>query len=114
MSVPLANEFQSIVQSYLKDMQKEVVHKVLDGSKDPVDSKKWNKTLQDKTVSLYIKCFQTGGKAVVSEFKSIENYIHKDLNISFDIKDPAVQSKIQSKVSKITQVTQILSRELKI
>jgi len=104
MSEPLQANFKSMVQAYLKDMQKEVIQKVLDGNKDPVDIKKWNKTLQDKTVDLYVKCFNAGGKAVVQEFKSIENYIHKDIGMGFNIKDPAVQSKIQSKVSKITQV----------
>lgn len=104
MSEPLASDFQTIIQSYLKDMKKEVIQKVLDGSKDPVDIKKWNKDLQDKTVDLYVKCFNVGGKSVVQEFKSIENYIHKDIGMSFDIKDTAVKAKIQSKVSNITQV----------
>jgi len=104
MSEPLQAEFKGIIQIYLKNMKKEVIKKVMAGSKDPVDTKKWNKILQDKTIKLYIKCFNAAGKAVVSEFKCIENYIHKDLGVSFNIKDLAVQAKIKNKVSKITQV----------
>ena len=104
MSGPLQLDFNNTMKDYLKSMQKEVVQKILDGNKDPVDLKKWNKDLQNKTIDLYIKCFDTGGQNVVQEFKSIGNYIHKDLGMKFNIKDPKVKAKIQSKVSKITQV----------
>jgi len=113
MSTPLQADFGSIIKSYLGDMKKEVIKNVLDGSKDPVDLRIWNKQLQDKTVALYIKCFNTGGKAVVQEFKSIENYIHKDIGMSFDIKDPSVKAKIQNKVSKITQVNADTKQRIK-
>jgi len=104
MSAPLQAKFENIINNYLKDMKKEVLQKVSAGNKDPVDVKKWNKILQDKTLDAYIQCFAVGGKSVVQEFKNIGNYTHKDLGISFDIKDPAVKAKIQSKISKITQV----------
>ena len=106
MSQPLQDEFNSVIKDYLKDMQTDVVQKVLDGSKDPVDLIVWNKMLQEKTVDLYVKCFNAGGQAVVQEFKSIGNYVCKDLGIKFNIKDPKVQAKIKSKVSKITKVNQ--------
>jgi HK97 family phage portal protein len=113
MAEPLRNEFNGTMEDYFKTQQKDVVDKVLAGSKDPVDLPEWNKKLQEATVVLYTKCFNTGGQAVVQEFKSISNYIHKDLGISFDIKDPKVQAKIQSKVSKITEVNDTTKQSIK-
>ncbi len=104
MAAPLEKAFFNAFKSYLKDMQKEVVKNILDGSRDPVDLKKWNKVLQEKTVELYIKCFKAGGDAVVSEFKSIGHYARKDLNVGFDLKDPKVQQAIKNKVVKVTRV----------
>ncbi|QAA31237.1 phage portal protein [Clostridium manihotivorum] len=104
LAEPLQNEFNKIIKSYFNDMQKDVVSKILDGSKDPVDLKKWNKELQDKTIALYVKCFKAGGESVVNEFKDIGNYIHKDTGVSFNIKDPKVQQRIKNKVSNITKV----------
>lgn len=113
MSEPLQSEFNGIIKDFFKSQQKEVVQNILDGSKDPLDLKKANKDLINATSAIYVKCFQTGGKAVVNEFKSIGNYVHKDLGINFDIKDPAVQAKIQSKISKITQVNTDTKQKIK-
>jgi len=113
MSEPLQNDFNNTMKDYLKSMQKEVVQKILDGSKDPVDLKKWNKELQNKTIDLYIKCFNTGGQNVVQEFKGIGEYIHKDIGMKFNIKDPKVKVRIQSKVSKITQVNADTKQRIK-
>lgn len=113
MAAPLEKEFNSIITDYFKSMQKDVVNKVLNGSKDPVDLSKWNKVLQDKTVGLYVKCFKIGGQAIVQEFKSIGRAIHKDTGVDFDIKNPKVQAKIQSKVSKITKVNEDTKQRIK-
>lgn len=104
LAEPLKNEFNKVIANYFNDMQKDVVSKILDGSKEPVDIKKWNKELQDRVVGLYVKCFKVGGQSVVNEFKAISNYIHKDTGVQFDVKDPKVQAKIKNKVSKITEV----------
>lgn len=113
LASPLEKAFFNMIQSYFKDMQKDVVKKIEEGSKDPVNLKKWDDILQKKSADLYVKIFNTGGQAVVNEFKSIGNYIHKDLGVKFDIKDPKVQAKIQNKISKITKVNEDTKQRIK-
>lgn len=110
---PLEKEFNDTITSYLKDMQKDIVKEVENGSKDPVDLNKWNPILQKAVVSLYVDCFKTGGNAVVEEFKSIGNYIRKNVGVKFDVKNPNVQKKIQQKVSKITKVNEDTKQKIK-
>lgn len=100
LAEPLQKEFFNFMQQYLNKMKADVVKKVESGNKDPVDLEKWNKALQEKIIDLYINCFKTGGQAVVNEFKSIGNYVRKDLNVSFNFKDPKVKTKIADKVNK--------------
>lgn len=113
MAEPLTKEFKVIMQSYLKSMQKDIVNKVLEGNKDPVDLNKWNTELIDKITPLYVKTFKVGGGAVENEFKNISAYIHKDLQVIFDLKNPKVQKKIQDKVSKITGVNETTKQKVK-
>jgi HK97 family phage portal protein len=113
MAEPLTKEFKSVMQNYLKSMQKDIVSKVLEGNKDPVDLNKWNTELIDKITPLYVKVFKVGGGAVENEFKNIGAYIHKDLNVTFDLRNPKVQKKIQDKVSKITGVNETTKQHVK-
>lgn len=113
MAEPLEGDFFNAMDSYLKDMQADVAKNIEDGSKDPVDAKKWNKEIQSQTQALYEKCFKTGGKAVADEFKAIGNYIHKSTGVEFDYKDPGVQRAIQKKVSKITQINDDTKQRIK-
>lgn len=113
LAAPLEKAFFDIVREYMKEMQKEVAKKIEDGSRDPVDLKKWNKILREKAVDMYIRCFKAGGEAVVNEFKAIGNYIHKDVGVEFDLKDPGVQRAIQNKVIKIGRVNEETKQKVK-
>jgi len=113
MANPLISEFKAIITSYFKDMQQDIVKKVLEGSRDPVDLKKWNKTLQDNSIGMYVKCFKTGGDALVSEFKNISYSIKSDIGVSFNIKDPRVQEKIKTKLNNSTQINKDTKKRIR-
>gem|GEM_PF-1079726 len=113
LSKPLEDEFGDTITKYLHAIQDDVVKKIGNGSKDPVDLDVWGKTLQAVVEPLYIKIFKTGGNAVVNEFKSISNSINKDLGVSFNLKDPNVQKVIQNKVMKIKGVNQTTKDRVK-
>lgn len=113
LAEPLKAEFKSIIESYFQDMRKEIVKKIEAGSKDPVDLKKWNKILQDKTVEIYTKCFKTGGQSVVNEFKGISNIINKDVGVSFNIKDQRVKEKIRNKLNNSTTINDTTKNKIK-
>jgi HK97 family phage portal protein len=113
MAAPLEKAFFNVIKEYMKNMQKEVVKKIEGGSHDPVDLEKWNKVLSEKTIDLYIKCFKVGGEAVISEFKAIGNYIHKDIGVEFDLKSPEVQKAIQRKIIKAQSINADTRQKIK-
>lgn len=110
---PLVKEFSSTLHGYFDKQLKAVAEKASQGSKDPLNPKDWDAELKKILTPVYNKAFMTGGKAVVNEFKSIGNYIHKDTGIKFDFKHPVVQKKIQSKVNKIANVNETTRQRVK-
>lgn len=113
MAEPLQAEFQDVMKSYFNAMRQDVIKNINDGSHDPVDLKKWNKVLQEKIIPLYVKCFNTAGNTVVSEFKAMECYISKAIGVSFDIKDARVQQKIKNKVNAATSINEDTKHRIK-
>lgn len=114
ISKPLEDKFESAMKNYLNAMKDDVIKKVANGNKDPVDLDVWNKTLQGIITPLYEKIFKIGGQAVVNEFKGYKDIIKKDVgdtgiddyNVYFDFKDPSISKLIKNKVMKIKGVNQ--------
>lgn len=110
---PLEKEFTSTIKDYFLDMKQEVINNVSNKEKNPVDVGKWNKELQSRVSEIYVKCFKAAGDSTANEFKSIGNYIKKDLGISFNLKNPQVKKAIQNKVIKIKDINQTTSDNIR-
>jgi len=106
LSAPLIAEFETVINKFFAAQFKAITPKVIAGNKDPISVSEWNAKLQKLVAPLYDKAFQTGGRAVVNEFKGIGNYIHKDTGIRFDFKDAGVRQMIKDKVNKIVDINE--------
>ncbi|MDP4147363.1 MAG: phage portal protein [Bacillota bacterium] len=111
LSKPLEDEFEEAMKSYLNDMKNDVIAKVKQGAKNPINTGKWDKELENRVKPLYEKIFKAGGQSVVDEFKGYKDIVTKDselddFDVFFDFKDPAVSKMIKSKLMKIKNINQ--------